>query len=206
MYGRGLVGPVAAPGVDELEEGHAEEVLVEEVAPLGVELPLARRDRARGLLPAVFAAQTLLERVRGARHLDVHGRVEVQMEIHVLLAVDGPGAVRVGQDPEAPEQLADRRVEAEHLAAHEARVVLRVPRVAPSELAEPLAFCAEEPIVEFVHVDGAAAVGVDPVHERVDLGRFHLGRKRVIQVLFNMSVPRARVPEKASMLRDRSER
>ena len=34
----------------------------------------------------------------------------------------------------------------------------------------------------------------------------HLGRKRVIQVLFNMSVPRARVPEKASMLRDRSER
>jgi hypothetical protein len=33
-----------------------------------------------------------------------------------------------------------------------------------------------------------------------------LGRKRVIQVRFNMSVPRARVPEKASMLRDRSER
>ena len=33
-----------------------------------------------------------------------------------------------------------------------------------------------------------------------------LGRKRVIQVLFNMSVPRARGPEKASTLRDRSER
>ena len=34
----------------------------------------------------------------------------------------------------------------------------------------------------------------------------NLGRKRVIQVLFNMSVPRERVPEKAYMLRDRSER
>jgi hypothetical protein len=33
-----------------------------------------------------------------------------------------------------------------------------------------------------------------------------LGRKSVIQVLFNMRVPRARVPGKASMLRDRSER
>ena len=33
-----------------------------------------------------------------------------------------------------------------------------------------------------------------------------LGRKREIQDRFNMSVPRARVPEKASMLRDRSER
>ena len=33
-----------------------------------------------------------------------------------------------------------------------------------------------------------------------------LGSKRVIQRRFNMSVPRARVPEKASTLRDRSER
>jgi hypothetical protein len=33
-----------------------------------------------------------------------------------------------------------------------------------------------------------------------------LGRKRVIQRRFNVSVPRARVPEKASTLRDRSER
>ena len=32
------------------------------------------------------------------------------------------------------------------------------------------------------------------------------GRKRVIQRRFNVSVPRARVPKKASMLRDRSER
>ena len=32
------------------------------------------------------------------------------------------------------------------------------------------------------------------------------GRKRAIQFRFNVSVPRARVPEKASMLRDRSER
>ena len=32
------------------------------------------------------------------------------------------------------------------------------------------------------------------------------GSKRVIQRRFNVSVPRARVPEKASMLRDRSER
>ena len=32
------------------------------------------------------------------------------------------------------------------------------------------------------------------------------GRKRVIQVRFNMSVPRARVPEKAATRRDRSER
>jgi len=34
----------------------------------------------------------------------------------------------------------------------------------------------------------------------------HLGRKREIQVIFNLSVPRARVPKKASMRRDRSER
>jgi hypothetical protein len=33
-----------------------------------------------------------------------------------------------------------------------------------------------------------------------------LGRTRVIQRRFNVSVPRARVPEKASTLRDRSER
>ena len=39
---------------------------------------------------------------------------------------------------------------------------------------------------------------------RVD-GALVPGQKRVIQVLF-MSVPRARVPEKASMLRDRSKR
>ncbi|KAK7254540.1 hypothetical protein SO694_0001143 [Aureococcus anophagefferens] len=33
-----------------------------------------------------------------------------------------------------------------------------------------------------------------------------LGSKRVIQRRFNVSVPRARVPGKASTLRDRSER
>ena len=36
--------------------------------------------------------------------------------------------------------------------------------------------------------------------------RVDLGRKRVIQRRFNVRVPRARVPEKASTLRDRSER
>ena len=36
--------------------------------------------------------------------------------------------------------------------------------------------------------------------------RDDLGRTREIQRRFNMSVPRARVPEKASTLRDRSER
>ena len=36
--------------------------------------------------------------------------------------------------------------------------------------------------------------------------RVDLGRKRVIQRRFNVSVPRARVPKKASTLRDRSER
>ena len=41
---------------------------------------------------------------------------------------------------------------------------------------------------------------------RVRRGVDDLGSKRVIQVRFNMSVPRARVPEKASMLRDRFER
>ena len=34
----------------------------------------------------------------------------------------------------------------------------------------------------------------------------HLGSKKVIQRRFNVSVPRARVPERASTLRDRSER
>ena len=38
------------------------------------------------------------------------------------------------------------------------------------------------------------------------LGRGRQGRKRVIQRRFNVSVPRARVPEKSSTLRDRSER
>ena len=37
-------------------------------------------------------------------------------------------------------------------------------------------------------------------------GRDRQGRTRVIQRRFNVSVPRARVPEKASTLRDRSER
>ena len=47
--------------------------------------------------------------------------------------------------------------------------------------------------------------------ERAPVGREaleaeRLGRKRVIQRRFNVSVPRTRVPEKASMLRGRSER
>ena len=58
--------------------------------------------------------------------------------------------------------------------------------------------------------DEHVVVGRDLVlpdlRRRDDAQRLRLGRKRVIQVLFNMSVPRARVPEKASMLRDRSER
>ena len=50
-----------------------------------------------------------------------------------------------------------------------------------------------------------AAARVEDARELV-LRRRRLGRKRVIQVRFNMSVPRARVPEKASMRRDRFER
>ena len=51
---------------------------------------------------------------------------------------------------------------------------------------------------------GLAAVVVAAVpHVRVAAD---LGSKRVIQRRFNVSVPRARVPEKASTLRDRSER
>ena len=38
------------------------------------------------------------------------------------------------------------------------------------------------------------------------VARERLGRKRVIQVRFNVSVPRARVPEKSSTLRGRSKR
>ena len=33
-----------------------------------------------------------------------------------------------------------------------------------------------------------------------------MGHERVVRVRFNMSIPRARVPEKASTLRERSER
>ena len=46
------------------------------------------------------------------------------------------------------------------------------------------------------------------VHDAMADGRDrrHLGRKRVIQRRFNVSVPRARVPGKAPTLRDRSER
>ena len=47
---------------------------------------------------------------------------------------------------------------------------------------------------------GLRAVRVERRHER------RLGSKRVIQRRFNMSVPRARVPEKASTLRGRSKR
>ena len=46
---------------------------------------------------------------------------------------------------------------------------------------------------------------VDLVEERVALDR-RLGSKRAIQRRFNVSVPRARVPEKASTRRERSER
>ena len=41
---------------------------------------------------------------------------------------------------------------------------------------------------------------------RADVADLRLGRTREIQRRFNVSVPRARVPEKASALRDRSER
>ena len=47
-----------------------------------------------------------------------------------------------------------------------------------------------------------AAAG-DAVEE---VARVDLGSTRVIQRRFNVSVPRARVPEQASTLRDRSER
>ena len=50
------------------------------------------------------------------------------------------------------------------------------------------------------------ALVVLAVDLRAELAEQRLGRKRVIQVRFNVSVPRARVPEKASTLRDRSER
>ena len=55
---------------------------------------------------------------------------------------------------------------------------------------------------------GGEAKGGDDDGEgkRDEHGRVDLGRTRVIQRRFNVSVPRARVPEKASTLRDRSER
>ena len=59
--------------------------------------------------------------------------------------------------------------------------------------------------VEGEHARDAREHGARLGQEPLELKR-GLGRKRGIQVLFNMSVPRARVPEKASMLRDRSER
>ena len=66
----------------------------------------------------------------------------------------------------------------------------------------------EGPVPQHAHerVDGHARVVVLARGGRRRARRAVLGRKRVIQVRFNLSVPRARVPEKASMLRDRSER
>ena len=52
--------------------------------------------------------------------------------------------------------------------------------------------------------DGAELEGRG--HLAVERRGDRLGRTRVIQRRFNVSVPRARVPEKASTLRDRSER
>ena len=46
--------------------------------------------------------------------------------------------------------------------------------------------------------------GRDEAHRRVVLRR--LGRKRVIRRRFNVDVPRARIPERTSTLRNRSER
>ena len=57
--------------------------------------------------------------------------------------------------------------------------------------------------------DAAAAPATVQHARRRPVGAEHvdgLGSKRVIQRRFNVSVPRARVPEKASKLRDRSER
>ena len=56
------------------------------------------------------------------------------------------------------------------------------------------------PRAAVVVLEAAAAVDVVRRDER------DLGSKREIQRRFNVSVPRARVPEKASTLRDRSER
>ena len=55
---------------------------------------------------------------------------------------------------------------------------------------------------------GRALAAVDPVGLLSSWAAFcrAQGRKRVIQRRFNMSVPRARVPEKASTRRERSER
>ena len=101
-----------------------------------------------------------------------------------------------------------------------ARVVEeRAPRV------EPALEGVEAPDVEEPRKVHGVADGVEP-RERGRVGRLargrereargrvrrvvrlraRLGRERVIQVRFNVSVPRARVPEKASALRDRSER
>ena len=102
-------------------------------------------------------------------------------------------------------------------------------RVAREDLREvDLAALGEAQVRRGAHGDGHGAVAhghgdVEAVGRRrregaeLEVGRalveargldlvVDLGRKRVIQRRFNVSVPRARVPEKASTLRDRSER
>ena len=54
--------------------------------------------------------------------------------------------------------------------------------------------------------DGLAQVRLERVDDAAVARAERLGRKRVIQRRFNVRVPRTRVPEKASTLRDRSER
>ena len=56
--------------------------------------------------------------------------------------------------------------------------------------------------------DGSASLGAaaSVLFDAFDVDGDGQGRKRVIQRRFNVSVPRARVPEKSSTLRDRSER
>ena len=63
-----------------------------------------------------------------------------------------------------------------------------------------------EQIWKDVSSTNVASDASDETMNAASSSSWYLGRKRVIQVLFNMSVPLARVPEKASTLRDRSER
>ena len=160
-----------------------------------------------GLDPRV--ARDVLEQVRRLRAAAARARLPELAErrrAHARPLGPGRAVVREVGDaerrpehvPEAvgPRELVRRGLERRDAAVHELRAAVRVGRL--------------EPEVANLGCAAGHAAGDDGEERRRRVERRReeprLGRTREIQRRFNVSVPRARVPKKASTLRDRSER
>jgi hypothetical protein len=204
----GLAGVVALLADLELDE-----VLVEVADQAPRRLDGAREGRAV-VLPVGPVGRRPLELALVVRPERVRQRAAVQM-FPQERQLGRPGrlrpeeALRVGRPPVAAEpEILQRHLVDEPRGLLHQMPPLEGPRDGPAPDAPRAADERHLPRVEHVLVDvHAARVARLRVHVLDDVRRVDdLGGTREMQRRFDVSVPRARVPEKASTRRDRSER